>query len=112
MKRRVQSFMYPNGFMERRRRINPCAWQWRDRILILGELGAVLAAFAAIPIELFAWGFASWCLIAAAIFGTSALLWYAFDLISAGEAPLANMSDQDIALVLARNRLTGGDAED
>ena len=84
MKVRIRRFMRPYG---RKRKVNPLKWQWRDRILIVGELVAFLSAVAAIPIELLGWGFASWCLIAAAIIGTSALLWYAFDLISVGEAP-------------------------
>ena len=76
--------------------------------MIVGELVAFLAAVAAIPIELFGWGFASWCLIAAAIIGTSALLWYAFDLISVGEAPLTSVSEHDIIRAIQRDRSEGG----
>lgn len=90
-------FMYPHGS---RRTLMPWRWAWRDRILVLGELFAVGAAIAAIPIELSGWNSASWFVIGATILGTSALLWYAFDLISIGELPLANQTAHKIRQVV------------
>ncbi len=67
-----------------------------------GEFLAFSVAIATIPFELWLsqWGYTSWLIIVAAIIGTSALLWYAFDLISTGEPPLTNQSAQRIRQVV------------
>ena len=70
----------------------PWKWEWRDRILVGGEVLAFGAAIAAVPFEINKWNYAPWLIIGAAIIGTSALCWYAFDLISVGESPLTNKS--------------------
>ena len=98
MKDALRRFKYPYG---RKRSIAPWDWEWRDRILVVGELLAFSAAIAAIPVELSQWTFAPWLVIAATILGTSALLWYAFDLISAGETPLTTRSAHKIRQVLS-----------
>ena len=93
-----KNFMHPHG---RRRTLNPSKWEWRDRILVFGELLAVGAAIAAIPVELYKWPFAPWLIIGATIVGTSALLWYAFDLISVGELPLTNQTAHKVRQVVS-----------
>ena len=98
MKEALRRFKYPYG---RKRSIAPWDWEWRDRILVLGELLAFGAAIAAIPVELAQWTFAPWLVIAATIIGTSALLWYAFDLISAGKTPLTDRSAHTIRQVVS-----------
>lgn len=98
MREAWRRFLYPYG---RKRDFNPVGWEWRDRILILGELLAFSAAIAAVPVELSRWTFAPWLVIAAAIVGTAALLWYAFDLISAGESPLTDRSAHKIRQVIS-----------
>jgi len=90
--------MYPYG---QKRVFSPWKWEWRDRILVTGEFLAFGAAIAAIPTELLKWGYAPWLVIAAALIGTSALLWYAFDLVSAGETPLTNRSAHKIRQVVS-----------
>ena len=94
---RWRRFTFPNG---RKRTFAPWKWEWRDRILVCGEFVAVCAAIAAVPVELSKWSYAPWLIIGAAIVGTSALLWYAFDLISAGESPLTNRSAHTIRQVI------------
>ena len=94
----MRKFTYPNG---RRRTFAPWKWEWRDRILVTGEFLAFGVAIAAIPAELLKWGYAPWLIVAAALVGTSALLWYAFDLVSAGEAPLTNQSAHKIKQVVS-----------
>lgn len=98
MREAWRRFLHPYG---RRRDFVPWKWEWRDRILVSGELLAVGAAIAAIPVELSEWTFAPWLVIGATLVGTSALLWYAFDLISAGETPLANRSAHTIRQVVS-----------
>ena len=98
MKARWRKFTHPHGT---KRMFAPSKWEWRDRILVIGELLAVVAAIAAIPVELSNWAFASWLVIAATIMGTSALLWYVFDLISVGEMPLTNRSAHKIRQVIS-----------
>lgn len=90
--------MYPYG---QKRVFAPRQWEWRDRILVAGEFLAFGSAIAAIPTELLKWGYAPWLVIAAALIGTSALLWYAFDLVSAGETPLTNRSAHKIRQVVS-----------
>lgn len=97
LKERWRKFVYPYGS---RRMFSPRQWEWRDRILVVGELLAVLAAIAAIPVELSEWNHGPWLVIAATIIGTSALLWYAYDLISAGEMPLTTRSAHRIRQVI------------
>lgn len=97
LKERWREFVYPYGS---RRMFSPRQWEWRDRILVVGELLAVLAAIAAIPVELSEWSHGPWLVIAATIIGTSALLWYAYDLISAGEMPLTTRSAHRIRQVI------------
>ena len=97
MKKRWRKLTHPYGM---RRTLAPWNWEWRDRILVLGELSAFGTAIATIPVELYGWPYAPWMLIAATIIGTSALLWYAFDLISVGEAPLTNRSAHKIRQVV------------
>ena len=97
LKERWRKFVYPYGS---KRMFSPRQWEWRDRILVVGELLAVLAAIAAIPVELSEWSHGPWLVIAATIIGTSALLWYAYDLISAGEVPLTPRSARRIQLVV------------
>ena len=97
LKERWRKFVYPYGS---RRMFSPRQWEWRDRILVVGELLAVLAAIAAIPVELSEWSHGPWLVIAATIIGTSALLWYAYDLISAGEMPLTTRSAHRIRQVI------------
>ena len=55
---------------------------------------------AAVPFEIIQWSYAPWLIIGATIIGTSALLWYAFDLISVGESPLSNKSVKNIRAVI------------
>ena len=98
MRERWRRFAHPYNI---RRTFNPLKWEWRDRILVAGELLAFSTAIAAIPVEVCKWGYAPWLLIAAAILGTSALLWYAFDLISAGESPLTTRSAHNIRQVVS-----------
>ncbi|MYB46029.1 MAG: hypothetical protein F4X74_14000 [Acidimicrobiia bacterium] len=98
LKQRWRKFTHPYG---RKRTFDPREWDWRDKVLVFGELLAVLAAIAAIPVELFNWAFAPWLVISATIIGTSALLWYAFDLISVGEMPLTNRSAHKIRQVIS-----------
>ena len=98
MKERWRKFTWPYG---RKRTFNPLRWEWRDRILVAGELVAFVTAVAAFPVELFKWGFAPWLLIGATITGTSALLWYAFDLISVGEIPLTTGTARTIRQVIS-----------
>lgn len=98
MKKQWRRFEYPYGH---RRSLNPLGWEWRDRILVLGELVAFGTAIASIPVEIYQLGYAPWLLIAATIIGTSALLWYAFDLISAGETPLTSRSAHSIRQVIS-----------
>ena len=93
VERRWRRFTFPYGI---KRTFAPWKWQWRDRILVGGELLAFSAATASVPVELSKWTYAPWLIIGATIVGTSALLWYAFDLISAGEAPLTNRSTRKI----------------
>ena len=97
-KERWRKFTYPYG---RKRMLSPRQWEWRDRILVIGELLAVLASLAAIPVEAFRSSYGPWLVIGATIIGTSALLWYAFDLISAGEMPLTNRSAHRIRQVIS-----------
>ena len=97
-KERWRKFYYPYGT---KRMFSPRQWEWRDRILVIGELVAVLAALAAIPVELSRWSYGTWLVIGATIIGTVALLWYAFDLISAGEMPLTNRSAHRIRQVIS-----------
>ena len=70
-----------------------------------GELLALSAATAAVPVELLEWGFASWLIVGAAIIGAAALSWYAFDLISVGESPLTNKSVKNIRAVIIAMKL-------
>ena len=58
------------------------------------------AAIAAVPFEINKWNYAPWLIIGATIIGTSALCWYAFDLISVGESPLTNKSVKNIRAVV------------
>lgn len=83
-----------------KRTFAPWKWEWRDRILVAGETVAVGAAVAAVPFEVREWVYAPWLIIGATIIGTSALLWYAFDLISVGESPLSNKSVKNIRAVI------------
>ena len=96
LKERWQEFTRPYG---RRRMFSPRKWEGRGRILVLGELLAVVAAIAAIPVELAGWGYGSWLVIGAAITGSLALCWYAFLLVSEGEPPLTPQSAQRMRLV-------------
>ena len=66
---------------------------------MLGELLAVVAAIAAISVELAEWGNGWWLVVAATIMGTLALLWYAFVLVSEGEPPLTAQSAMRMRLV-------------
>ena len=65
-----------------------------------GEFLAFCAAIATVPFELNKWSYAPWLIVGATIVGTAALLWYAFDLISAGESPLTNRSAHNIRQVV------------
>lgn len=96
LKQRWQKFTHPYG---RRRMFSPRKWEGRGRILVLGELLAVVAAMAAIPVELAEWGNGWWLVVAATIMGTLALLWYAFVLVSEGEPPLTAQSATRMRLV-------------
>ena len=96
-KERWRKFSYPYGT---KRMFSPRQWEWRDRILVIGELLAVLAALAAIPVELSDWEYGPWFVIAATIIGTAALLWYAFDLVSIGETPLTSRMAHRIRTVV------------
>ena len=98
VKRRWRRFYRP--YPGTKRTLSPLKWEWRDRILVGGELLALSAAIAAIPVELIEWMHASWLIIGAAIVGAGALSWYAFDLISAGELPLTNRSVKNIRAVM------------
>ena len=97
LKERKTRFLYPYGT---KRTFNPLKWEWRDRILVIGELIAVLAAIAAIPVELSEWTYGPWFVIAATIIGTAALVWYAFDLVSIGETPLTSRMAHRIRTVV------------
>lgn len=85
LKKRWQRFTHPYG---RRRKFSPRRWEGRGRILVLGELLAVVAAIAAVLVEWADWGNGTWLVIVATITGTLALLWYAFMQVSEGEPPL------------------------
>ena len=99
MGERWNQFKHPHG---RQRKINPLQWNWRDRILVMGELVAFVTAIATIPVELILkWEQAPLLLIGATIIGTAALLWYAFDLISAGEMPLTSENAHTIKQVIS-----------
>ena len=95
--KRWHRFMHPYG---RRRRFSPRAWDWRGRVLVLGETVALLAALAAIPAELSGWSFGPWLVIAATLCGTLALLLYAVVLVSEGEPPLTTRSAHTIRQVV------------
>ena len=98
LKKRWTSFTRP--YLGMRRTFAPWKWEWRDRILVVGESLAVGAAIAAVPFEIVQWSYAPWLIVEATIIGTSALLWYAFDLISVGESPLSNKSVKNIRAVI------------
>ena len=95
---RWRKFMFPYGT---KRMLSPKEWEWRDRILVFGELLAFGAAIAAIPAEYFNFANGQWLIVVATVVGTAALLWYAFDLISAGETPLTNRSARNIRQVIS-----------
>ena len=97
---RWRKFIYPYGPYGTKRMFSPRQWERRDRILVIGELLAVLAALAAIPVELSDWEHGAWLVIAATIIGTAALLWYAFDLVSTGEPPLTSRMTHRIRSVV------------
>ncbi len=98
LKERWVRFARP--YMGVKRTLDPRKWEWRDRILVAGELLAFAAAIAAVPSEINQWSYAPWLIIGATTIGTSALLWYAFDLISVGESPLTNKSVKNIRAVI------------
>ena len=74
-----------------------------------GEFLALGAAIAAVPMEIYQSGYASLLIIGAALIGTSALFWYAFDLTSVGESPLTNKTVKNIrAVIIAMEMETQG----
>lgn len=91
LKERWRNFAYPYGW---KRTFSPAKWEFSAKILILGEILAVAAAIASVWIS-------EWPMIAAAIIGSSTLLWYALDLVSKGEAPLTNRSAHTIRQVIS-----------
>ena len=91
LEERWRNFSYPYGW---KRTFSPAKWEFSARILVLGEFLAVAAATASVWVS-------GWPVIAAAIIGSSTLLWYALDLVSKGEAPLTNRSAHVIRQVIS-----------
>lgn len=91
LKERWRKFVYPYGT---KRTFTPAKWEFSARVLVLGEFLAVAAAIASVWVS-------GWPVIAAAIIGSSTLLWYALDLVSKGEAPLTNRSAHTIRQVIS-----------
>ena len=86
---RWKKFVWPHG---NRRQFSPKKWKFIDKVLIVGEFLALSAATASVWIS-------GWPIVAAAMIGSSALLWYAFDLVSKGETPLTSKSSYAIRQV-------------
>ena len=78
-------FTHPHGAP---RTWNPSTWRFRDRVLVIGDAIACVAAVAALVTSRNDLTIATFFASAAAVAGTLALLWYALDMITAGDMPL------------------------
>lgn len=98
LKQRWDRFMCPNGIQ---RTFNPRKWEHGTLVLVLGELMALLAAVAAIPVTLLSESsYGQWLLYAAAVMGAGALFWYALNKSTLGEMPLTGISARRISAVI------------
>ena len=97
LRRRWDRFTHPVG---RQRLWHPAQWRWNERILVLGESIACIAAILALIAELLSWQSATWFLLATPIVGSASLLWYAWDTVSVGDRPLTSASIQNIRQVV------------
>ena len=79
---------------------NPGRWRWNERILVLGESIALIAAVMALASELLHWRGTNWFLLTTPIVGSASLLWYAWDTVSIGDRPLTPVSIQNIRRVV------------
>lgn len=74
-------------------------WDDSNRVLVVGEVIAVLAAVAAFVFDFPGRDAGKWCIYIAAVIAAGALAWYAVDRTTQGDMPLTGISARRIARV-------------